>query len=101
MRLDYLVHVGAGHLPGQLDLQHQLIAGQRARSRRRAQPSGQLPPPTGGDPELLLRIVRPGGAAGFHQPGPLEPGQGRVHLEGVQRMHSAGIGRELLAEPEA
>jgi hypothetical protein len=27
VRLDHLVHVGAGHLPGELDLQHQLIAG--------------------------------------------------------------------------
>ena len=101
VRLDHLVHVGAGHLPGQLDLQHQLIAGLGIGRRRRAQPSGELPLPRGGDPELLLRSLRPGRAGGFDQPGPLEPGQGRRHLPGVRRMQSAGPGRELLAEPEA
>ena len=67
-----------------------LLADSRAGERGGVLPWGCWLPaaPTGGDPELLLRIIRPG-AAGLHQPGPLEPGQGRMHLAGVQRMHSA------------
>jgi hypothetical protein len=55
----------------------------------------------GGDPELFPRIVRSGGAAGFHQPGPLELGQGRVHLASIWRMQAGGTGHEILPEAQA
>ena len=100
MRLDHLVHVDAGHPPGDEDLHDQLVARRQAQVRRRAQPGGELALAIGGDPEVLLRTLL-GRVVGLDEPVPLEPLQRGVHLADVERPDFAGPFLELLAKLQA